>query len=132
MPTKITIPGEDGEEDRWIQVRDTKQRFKAGERRKLYEVYAEVEAQRGKQMADMALMRTMACHLVHSWSLEVPPPRAEMVNGGVVYSNANSLDELDVDMENELFGICAQWVKQISVNFGASTNPESPTEPSGG
>jgi hypothetical protein len=127
------MPTEAGEPERWMQLRDKNERFKSGERRKLYEVHAQAQASGlPPQIQELTLLRHMASHLVHSWSLSVPPPRAVMTHGDVLYEHMESLDELDVDMENELFAVCLEWVNQIAISFKPSPDSESPTGPSAG
>lgn len=122
---KITMP--DGE--RWMRLRGKGRRFKAGERRKLYETYDSMTG--GPAIKELTLVRYMAAHLIEDWSLELPRPQAVMKDGDVIYEHMASLDELDCDMEDELLAYAAGWVKQIAINFAATRDPESPTPPSG-
>ena len=121
---------EEGLGERWIQVRERNQPLKAGERRALYAKHDESEGQ-GTASRELWLLRHMAAHLVHTWSYDVPPPRAELLAGQVAYSNVDSLDELDLPMENELLRYAAEWLKKASLNFSPQKDPESPTNSSG-
>lgn len=129
MSELVTIPGQDGEPDRWVRLRDKKLRFKAGERRALYGIYDGLEG--GQATKELTLVRHMLAHLVEEWSFDMPRPSADMRDGTVVYEHLDSLDELDCDMEDELLAVGARWVKQIAINFSPAKDPESPTSPSG-
>jgi hypothetical protein len=139
-PVKVTLPEDDeGVSGGWVLFRGKGERFKAGERRALYEYHDGLTV--GDAVKNLMLARRMALHLIRDWSFEqelpdgklvkLPVPSAVMTNGTVSYENAGSLDELECGAEDEILGYAAQWVKQIAINFGASKDPESPTVPSG-
>jgi hypothetical protein len=129
MTEKLTIPGEDGEPDRWVNLRSHNQRFKAGERRMLYEFVDTVNAQ--SPSGSLSLLRRIIAHIVESWYLEVSPPRVVWKDGVLVgYENLESLDELDTDVEDELLIEAKWWMDKIAINFGPSPDKESPTKPS--
>ena len=126
MPTphKITLP--DGS---WVNLRSKQRRFKAGERRALYELFDKLEG--GEAVKTLTLVRHMAAHLIEDWSLDLPRPQAELKNGQVLYENMESLDEIDCAMEDEILAYAGEWLKQISINLNPSREANSPTEPSG-
>src|SRR3954469_22664048 len=132
-PIKITLPpDEDGESPGWILVRGRGDKFKAGERAALYAYVDEIKAGgSGDISSNMKLVRRMIHHILRDWSLDLPKPTVHVKDGQVSgYENAASLDQLDVDFEDELLLHAGQWLKQIAVNFQASREPESPTAPS--
>jgi hypothetical protein len=129
-PVKVTLPeDEEGSGGGWILFRGKGDRFKAGERRALYEYFDGLDV--GDAVKNLMLARRMSLHLIRDWSYELPRPTAVMTNGQMSYENAGSLDELDCAAEDEILNYAALWVKQIAINFGASRDPESPTVPSG-
>lgn len=119
---KITV-GED-----WVNLREPTDKFKSWERRSLYSEYDRVEG--GSVVKELRLTHFMVCHLLRDWSLDLPRPSVTYKDGDVVYENLASLDQLDFDLENELLVVAAARLKEISINFAASPEPESPTEPS--
>ena len=128
---KVTLPDhEDGEPGGWMLLRGKGRRFKAGERRALYEFFDTIK-DRGKAIQELLLVRRMALHLVQDWSFDIPVPRVEVIAGEVSYAHAESLDELDVEAENELLRYAGEWIRQVSINFAPAKDPASPTSPSG-
>lgn len=128
LPEKLTIPREDGD-DVWIQLRSKKQRMTGGERKSIYKFLDEAEG--GMVYKQYLLLRRVAMHLVHSWSLELPVPRVTMDKGKVVgVENEDSLDELDDDVEAFILQYANEWAEKIALNFKADPDPESPTKPS--
>lgn len=132
-PVKITLPeDEDGESPGWILLRGRGDKFKAGERRALYAYVDELKAGGvGDISMNMDLVRRMIAHLLRDWSLDLPRPTANVVNGQVVgYEHLEILDQLDTDFEDELLLRAGEWLRQIAVNFQPTSKPESPTAPS--
>ena len=132
-PIKITLADdEDGEPQGWILVRAKGDKFKAGERKALYEYVDTLRAQGvGEISQNFALLRRMVIHILRDWSFDVPRPIAHVTAGHVTgYENEASLDLLDTAAEDELLDYARLWLKQVAVNFTPSREPESPTEPS--
>lgn len=132
-PVKITLPDdEDGESQGWLLLRGRGDKFKAGERKALYEYIDEIKAAgAGDITQNFSLLRRMICHLIRDWSYDLPRPTAHVINGQVTgYENEASLDLLDTPAEDELLNHARLWLKQVAVNFGPTPDPQSPTEPS--
>lgn len=130
MTEKLTIPGEDGEPDRWVNLRSHSQKFKAGERRLLYEFADSVESKSAS--GSLALLRRIIAHIVEDWYLDVRHPKVVWKDGKIIgYESLDSLDELDTDVEDELLVEAKWWMDKIAINFGPSPDKSSPTPPSG-
>src|SRR5690606_30998395 len=112
MTEKLTITGEDGEPDRWVNLRSHSQKFKAGERRLLYE-FADTIKDAGQASGSLALLRRITAHIIEGWYLDVPHPRVVWKDGKLVgYEHLESLDELDTDVEDELLVEAKWWMEK--------------------
>ena|SRR5690606_13505206 len=130
MTEKIAIPGEDGEPDRWVNLRSHNQRFKAGERRMLYEFVDTVDEK--SPSGSLALLRRIAAHIIEGWYLDIPHPRVVWKDGRIVgYENLDALDEVDTDVEDLILIEAKWWMEKIAINFGPTPDKDSPTKPSG-
>jgi hypothetical protein len=127
-PKRIIIPRED-EDDAWVQVRSPQQRMSGGERKSIYKYLDETEG--GNVYKQYLLLRRIAAHLIHSWSIDLPAPRVQMDKGKVVgYSDEDSFDALDDDVETIILAYANEWANKIALNFAADPEPSSPTKPS--
>uniref|UniRef100_UPI003F4999B9 hypothetical protein n=1 Tax=Pseudonocardia sp. CA-138482 TaxID=3240023 RepID=UPI003F4999B9 len=127
MP-KITV--DDGQ---WVRLREHNLKFKSGERRALYEKVDSLQ-EMGQVAGSYRLMQHIAAFIIEDWSLDVPRPQAVMAAGygSVTFEHMESFDELDTDLEDEIFVEAGWWMGKLAINFGPTNDAASPTKPSGG
>jgi hypothetical protein len=131
MTEKLTIPGEDGEPDRWINLRSHSQRMKSGERRKLYEIADSLNQKTAS--GSLSMLQHGAAHLIEDWYLSAPHPALLWKDGRPAeYVHMDAFDELDADIEDELLREAKWWMDRIALNFSPTPDPDSPTKPSDG
>jgi hypothetical protein len=131
-PQRICLPAEDEDDvERWVNLRGARDRFKAGERRKLFEVADAVDQKSAG--GSLELMRHMLAHLITGWWMDAPHPRVVWKDGQVTgYEHLESLDALDTDVEDLLLGAAKWWMDRMTINFKPTPDPNSPTKPSDG
>jgi hypothetical protein len=134
MTEKLVVPREEGEdgEERWVNMRSHRDRLKAGERRKLYE-YADTFENKAAATTNLMLLRRIAAHLIEDWYLDIPHPRLLWKDGlPADYAHLEAFDALDTDVEEWILAEAKWWMTKISLNFGPTPDPDSPTKPSDG
>lgn len=121
MPEKITL------DDAWANLRDRTDKFKAGERRLLYEI-ADTTGEATAASGSLLLMRHVIAHILRDWSLDEQRPRVVWTDGRPTgYEHMETLDQLDVDFENELLIHARWWMDKITLNLNPSVDRASPT-----
>src|SRR5947208_1973650 len=115
MTEKISIPGEDGEEDRWANLRSHSRGFKSGERRKLYE-FADTIDQKSAT-GNLEMMHRIAAHIIEDWYLDAPYPRLLWADGRPTeYVHIEAFDQLDTELEDLILAEANWWMQKIAIN----------------